>query len=130
MKKMIVLATLMLSGCGAMLYIDETYGPVDRTGFKYSDQTYQIYDRKDLGKVMIAPSAGASIKSAFVKGQTFYQVDPEDDQTRYTIVAKAYLEKSRPIQLCNITKSQLLASPQWEFVYLCGDKQESGEAKQ
>jgi len=122
-KLLTILTSLILAGCGNLGYIVRTYDSTTvRSDFDYQDETYRIFDRKDLGKVMITPSISSSAGHGFVRGATLGSVNMDDDKTRFTKVATAYLEKDRATQLCNIQKSELLVTPQWEFVYLCKDK--------
>lgn len=127
LKKIIlpVLAAAALSGCGSFGYMASTYGAfssVERSDFDYQDESYRIFDRKDLSKVMITASLGSALLNGAARGATFGGVNIDDDQSRYTSVASAYLAKDRSAQLCKVLDGKLLVTPQWEFVYLCADK--------
>jgi hypothetical protein len=77
---------------------------------------------KILGKVMIIPSLGSSALHGAARGATFGGVNIDDDKSRFTDVAVAYLAKDRVSQTCKIIEGKLLVTPQWEFIYLCVDK--------
>lgn len=112
-----------MTGCGNFGYIIKTYdSTATRSEFDYQDETYRIFDRKDLSKVMITPSLGASALHGAARGATFGGVNIDDNQTLFTNVTTAYLAKDRSTQLCKVLEGKLLITPQWEFVYLCTDK--------
>ena len=104
MKKIIIIgAVFLLTGCGNLGYIIKTYdSTTTRSDFDYQDETYRIFDRKDLSKVMITPSLGSSALHGAARGATFGGVNIDDNQTRFTNVATAYLVKDRTTQLCKI----------------------------
>jgi hypothetical protein len=112
-------AVLVLSGCGKMGYVMDTYGSVDNTEIDFEGYTYRIFDRKDISKVMITPSIGQAMRGGAIKGATFGGLNIQDDKGRFTNVAKAYLEKERPSELCEVKSGEMVLDPQWEFVYLC-----------
>lgn len=119
-----LLIAISTSGC-SFGYMLENYGamtPVIRSDFDYQGETYRIFDRKDLSKVMITPSLGSAALHGAARGATFGGVNIDDDQTLFAQVASAYLIKDRAAQLCKILEGKLLTTPQWEFVYLCTDK--------
>lgn len=119
----VLAVALLTTGCGNLGYIIKTYdATTTRSEFDYQDETYRIFDRKDLSKVMITPSLGSSALNGAARGATFGGVNIDDDQTRFTKVATAYLVKDRATQLCKILEGKLLLTPQWEFIYLCADK--------
>jgi hypothetical protein len=127
MKKLVLitilaLVTLTQSACGTMGHIVSTYGAfsnVERSEFDYQGETYRMFDRKDLSKVMITPSLGTAAANGFVRGATLYSVNLDNDEARYKSVAVAFLAKERMQEICSVTESKLLITPQWEFVYLC-----------
>ena len=122
----IVVTVLMITGCGNFGYIIKTYdSTASRSEFDYQDETYRIFDRKDLCKVMVTPSLGAAALHGAAKGATFGGVNIDNDQTLYQSVATAYLAKDRTTQACKILEGKLLISPQWEFIYLCIDNLKS-----
>ena len=122
MKKTIILAALILSGCGNMGYVIKTYGSVDKTELDYEEHTYRIFDRKDIGKVMITPSIGQAMRGGAIKGATFGGLNIQDDKGRFTSVATTYLQKDRPTEICDVKSGEMILDPQWEFVYLCSVK--------
>lgn len=125
MKKLFlfVFITLTQTACGNLGYIIKTYDSTTiRSEFDYQGEEYRIFDRKDLGKVMITPSLGSAASSGFVRGATIGIVNPENDERRYHSVAEKYLTKDRPSEICNVNDGRLLVTPQWEFVYLCSQK--------
>lgn len=126
MKKilLIVITSLAISGC-SFGHIIENYGafsPVVRSDFDYQNESYRMFDRKDLSTIMITASLGSAMTNGAVRDATFGGLNPDDDQTRYSNVASAYLAKDRPDKLCKVIEGKLLVTPQWEFVYLCSDK--------
>jgi hypothetical protein len=72
---------------------------------------------KILGKVMIIPSLGSSALHGAARGATFGGVNIDDDKSRFTDVAVAYLAKDRVSQTCKIIEGKLLVTPQWEFIF-------------
>jgi hypothetical protein len=122
MKISIILATLVLSGCGSIGYVMNTYGSVDNTEIDYEGHTYRIFDRKDISKVMITPSIGQAMRGGAIKGATFGGLNIQDDKGRFTNVATAYLQKDRPSEICEVKSGEMILDPQWEFVYLCTNK--------
>jgi hypothetical protein len=118
-----VSAALMSAGC-TMGYMASTYGALSDavwTDIDYEGETYRIFDRKDLSKVMITASLSSAALNGAVRGATFGGVNIDDDQPRYTKAATVYLAKDRIAQTCKILEGKLLVSPQWEFAYLCVD---------
>jgi len=121
---LLVFVAVTQSACGNLGYIVQTYdSSTIRSDFDYQGDTYRIFDRKDLSKVMITPSLGSSALNGVARGATLFAVNVDDDKTRFTDVAVAYLAKDRTPQICKILEGKLLVTPQWEFVYLCNDKQ-------
>lgn len=127
MKQLILIGSLAFvaitqTACGTMGHIASTYGgfsDVQRSEFYYQGEEYRMFDRKDLGRLMITPSIGTALSNGVVRGATMYSVNIDNDETRFKNVAVAFLAKERTREICNITESKLLITPQWEFVYLC-----------
>lgn len=120
MKKLsMLMISLIVTGCGNMGYVIKTYSDVEKTEFDFEDNTYRVFDRKDISKVMITPSIGQSLRGGAIKGATFGGLNIQDDKGRFTSVATAYLKKERPSELCEVKSGEMILDPQWEFVYLC-----------
>ena len=50
-----------LAGCGTLNYITKTYSDIRVIDFAGVDDTYRIFDRPDIGRLMITPSFGAAM---------------------------------------------------------------------
>lgn len=118
-----IVTALIMTGCG-MGYMVSTYGAFSDAKWSdidYDGETYRIFDRKDLSKVMVTASLGSAALNGAARGATFGGVNIDDDQPRYTKATLAYLAKDRSSQSCKVLDGKLLVTPQWEFVYLCVD---------
>lgn len=107
-----ILAALMMGGCAGVSHIIQTYSSVSPVDVPTSADNWQVFDRPDLGRIMVNPSLG----SALVTGVTLYQgVAPKPMAQE---AAESYLKNTG--RTCTVTDGYIVQSPQWEFKYSCG----------
>lgn len=129
MKRIIIISglCLALSGCGGTGYLVKNYGVFSDAKISLIDNVdgnqYRIFDRKDWNKLVVAPTLDVGMGHAFVRGASLYSVDLDSDMQRFKKAAETYLKKERIGDVCTVNNGIEIASPQWEFVYLCAKHQ-------
>lgn len=118
--KVMVLAGL-LAGCSqetqdGLRYAVQTYGKELPKNYLIEGETWRIFDRSDLGKLMITPTLEKGMVEGMRRGGSFYLA-----KKRWTTAAEfeqpvsAYLAQKG----CEITDGRLVVDGQFEFDYTC-----------
>ena len=104
-------ALVFLAGCSGLNYVMENYGDVESQAHYYNGQKFSIFDRPDVGRLMVTPSAG----QAFLEGLTFgLAATPEMTMQN---AAQSYLDKTG--RKCTVGDPKLIIDPQYEVFYSC-----------
>lgn len=104
-------AMLALTACGNVGYVVETYSAKNRTFVEKDGATWWVYDRPDLGRVMV----NAPIGAAAVSGATFGAVEPQ--YPAFAAVADQFLKAGG--RTCAIGTGTEVVTNQVEFPYTC-----------
>lgn len=109
---------LLLAGCSGMSYAISTYSKIDVKTVKMADDEYRIFDRPDLGKMMVTSSIGAAMGQGVGKGLLLMTVDTTPPKPMFQAAARQWLDETGRTN-CKITDGYLIISPQFEFTYEC-----------
>lgn len=122
MKKLLVIATFfVLGGCAGMSYAINTYSNVELKYIKMDDDEYRIFDRPDLGKLMVTSSIGSAMGQGVGKGLLLMSVDTTPPKPMFQSAARKFLNETGREQ-CKIVDGYLIIAPQYEFTYECPSK--------
>lgn len=101
-----------------MNYARETYAGIEVQHIQMADDTYRVFDKPEIGQMMITSSLGSAAGQGLVTGATLGIVTDAPPLPRYEAAAKAWLTKTgRPN--CRIISGYLLIRPQYELKYDC-----------
>ena len=104
-------ALVLLAGCSGLNYAVQNYGDVDSKAHYYNGQKFSIFDKPDVGRLMVTPSAG----QAFLQGLTFgLAATPEMTMQN---AAQSYLDQTG--RKCTVGDPKLIVDPQYEVFYVC-----------
>ncbi|KHQ50354.1 hypothetical protein [Mameliella alba] len=114
---LVFVGVIALGGCGPkMNYVLDTYKADELKVYSIQGQVWRIFDKPDIGKMMIATSVDTAAAEGARQGATFYlardrwTTDPE-----FRPAATAYLAQRG----CTITGGRLLLKTQFEYDYTC-----------
>ena len=117
----LVLAVLalpvVLTGCSGVSYILENYSDVEDESFLHDNRYFYIFDKPEEGKMMITASYSSAAMMGFVEGLTLGIADTDYPGPVYREAGEAYLRKQG--KDCQVIRTELLATPQWELEYTC-----------
>jgi hypothetical protein len=119
MRKLgIVALSVALGGCASVNYILQEYQGVPVQEVKMPDDTYRIFDKPAVNKLMVTSSLSSAAGQGFVKGLTFGAVPTDAPKPLFEAASLQFLgESGRPG--CRIIDAYILAQPQWEVKYDC-----------
>lgn len=102
-----------LSACGeGVQYAAETYRDVPLAEFSDTTDTWRIFDRPDLSRMMVTPSVGA----ALIDGAALNTTAPSEAQA--LAAAQGYLASAAPE--CRVISVRVVATTLYEAAYTCG----------
>jgi len=97
------------------------YSGIEPKSFEFAgEDTYRVFDRPDVNKLMITPSLSKAMGAGALQGLTFGGVDAMDSigpKPMFERAALAYLASTG--RQCRIIDGYLVVRPQWEFKYDC-----------
>jgi hypothetical protein len=107
-----------LGGCASVNYILQEYQGVTVQEVKMPDDTYRIFDKPALSKLMVTSSLSSAAGQGFVKGLTFGAVPTDAPKPLFEAAALQFLTESGRAR-CRVVDAYILAQPQWEVKYDC-----------
>ena len=118
---LMILTVLALGGCAGVNYVVHEYSGIEPKSFDVAgEDTYRVFDRPDVNKLMITPSLNKAMGAGALQGLTFGGVDAMDSigpKPMFEHAALAYLASTG--RQCRIIDGYLVVRPQWEFKYDC-----------
>lgn len=111
MRNFFPLIFLVLTACGNVGYVFDNYGADNRNLFQYQGKTWWIYDRPDLGRMMV----NAPIGDAAAAGATLGIAGPQ--YPSFALAGAAFLASTD--RNCAMSEGRELIPQQIEFQYRC-----------
>ena len=108
-----LVAALLFSSCANHQRL-KAYDDVKRQKHETSDVAILYYDRPDLNRMLVMPSAGRGIGNALLSEVTLGIYAPGNDPYRYQAAAQDYLKRRGKGPIYD---GKMLAPQTWEFLY-------------
>jgi hypothetical protein len=118
----IVFACLAAAGCAKISYVNDIYGAQPKVSVKYPDDSsldpaYDIWDRPDMGRMMIIQPASIAAGGNIIKGATFGAVDASHpNQTFYDVAGVVFAKQGRN---CKAVAAEKISNAIREVRYEC-----------
>lgn len=106
-----LMSLALLAGCSGLNYAIENYGDTQSKAHYYNGQKFSIFDKPDVGRMMVTPSVGKSFLNGLTLGLA---ATPEMTMQN---AAQTYLDKTG--RKCIAGDPKLIVDPQYEVFYVC-----------
>ena len=118
MRRVLLIAALLLSGCAGAKYAMDNYSKVKPLAFtSQTGKGFRVYDKPSESRMMITPTIGSAMGGGAVNGATFGAVNPAASEVIYRDAAEEYLASTG--RTCRALDISLILDPQYEVRYQC-----------
>lgn len=114
----IVALCVTLGGCATVNYVMQEYNGVPVQEVRMPDDTYRIFDKPAVSKLMVTSSLSSAAGQGFVKGLTLGTIPTDAPKPLFEAASLQFLTESGR-KGCRIIDAYILAQPQWEIKYDC-----------